>query len=424
MDLRQIWTLYRHEIRSALRERSILLTSIILPVVMYPTLLWVGFTGFYFLEGQAEAMSTRIGVTSVPEVHEPLVDSLAANPRIEILEWTDDERAAAAEIVRGRMEALLEPMPPRDAGEALDGNRTIRILYTEVREGSRSARARIEDVTNAHGADWITEIRRDLGVSDTVWADYAVVMSDQASAEDVTRFLLAMIVPLLTLIMVALAAFYPAIDATAGERERGTWETLMTVAAPRSTVATAKYLYVATFGAVGGLLNLAALALSIRWILSPMTNGVGEELSQGGVPLSAIPVILAGTALLGLFVAAGMLVFAVFARDFKEGQSMITPFYIVILMPALFLQSPNLEFTTGLAAVPIVNVALLLRGAILGDIPFLSGLVTLISMGMAVIAAVALAQFVMRREEVLLGSGQGGLWNFLTRTLRQGRNGS
>lgn len=103
---------------------------------------------------------------------------------------------------------------------------------------------------------------------------------------------------------------------------------------------------------------------------------------------------------------------------------MITPFYIVILMPALFLQSPNLEFSTGLAAVPIVNVALLLRGAILGDIPFLSGLVTLLSMGVAVIAAVALAQFVMRREEVLLGTGQGGLWDFLTRTLRRGRNGA
>jgi len=424
MDLRQIWTLYRHEIRSALRERSILLTSIILPVVMYPTLLWVGFTGFYFLEGQAEAMNTRIGVSPVPEAHQALVDSLASDPRIEIREWGDNEQAAAMEIARGRLEALVESMPPGEGGGALDGNRTIRILYTEVREGSRSARNRIEQVTDAHGAQWIAELRRDLGVSDTVWADYAVVMTDQATAEDVTRFLLAMIVPLLTLIMVALAAFYPAIDATAGERERGTWETLMTVAAPRSNVATAKYLYVATFGAVGGLLNLAALALSIQWILSPMTNGVGEEISQGGFPLSAIPVIVAGTALLGLFVAAGMLVFAVFARDFKEGQSMITPFYIVILMPALFLQSPNLEFSTGLAAVPIVNVALLLRGAILGDIPFLSGLVTLLSMGVAVIAAVALAQFVMRREEVLLGTGQGGLWDFLTRTLRRGRNGA
>jgi sodium transport system permease protein len=59
-------------------------------------------------------------------------------------------------------------------------------------------------------------------------------------------------VPFLTLITVALASFYPAIDATAGERERSTWETLMTVAAPRGNVAAAKYLYVATFGAAWG----------------------------------------------------------------------------------------------------------------------------------------------------------------------------
>ncbi len=418
MDPGQIWTLYRHEIRSALRERSIVIASILVPLIMYPTLLWVGFSAVSFLQGQAEAVTTRVGVAPVPELHQPLVDSLAADRRIQVVPWEGPDGAAATEIARGRMEAWMELTPPDQAGAAMEGNAQVRVLFTGVREGSRSALDRIEALTDEHRNRWIAEWRSELGVADAVWGDYAVVMEDQATSEDITRFILALLVPLLTLIMVALAAFYPAIDATAGERERNTWETLMTVSAPRSAIATAKYLYVATFGAVGGLLNLAALAISLRWILAGAGNGMGEELVQGGIPFSAIPVIVAGTALLGLFVAAGMLVFAVFARNFKEGQSMITPFYVVILLPALFLQSPNLEFTTGLAAVPVVNVALLLRGAILGDIPFLAGLITLISMAVSVVAAVALAQFVMRREEVLLGTGTGGFWGFITRTLR------
>jgi hypothetical protein len=67
-----------------------------------------------------------------------------------------------------------------------------------------------------------------------------------------------------------------------------------------------------------------------------------------------------------------MLVFAVFARNFKEGQSMITPFYMLIILPAIFLQSPDLEFTTERwRLVPVVNVGLLLREAIQGSVPLL-----------------------------------------------------
>ena len=422
MDRGQIWTLYLHEIRSALRERSIVVASILVPLIMYPTLLWVGFSAASFLQGQAESLTTQVGVTSVPELHQPLVDSLDADRRIEVVPWEGSRQDAAFEIARGRMEAWMEFADPGEDGALLEGNAQVRILFTEVREGSRSARSRIEGITGKHRDEWITRWRSELGVADSVWGDYAVVMEDRATSEDITRFILALLIPLLTLIMVALAAFYPAIDATAGERERNTWETLMTVAAPRGSIATAKYLYVATFGAVGGLLNLAALGVSLRWILAGTGNGMGEDLVQGGLPLSAIPVIMAGTALLGLFIAAGMLIFAVFARNFKEGQSMITPFYLVILMPALFLQSPNVEFTAGLAAIPVVNVALLLRGAILGDVPLLPGLITLISMSISVVAAVALAQFVMRREEVLLGTSSGGFWGFITRTLRRGKS--
>jgi sodium transport system permease protein len=197
------------------------------------------------------------------------------------------------------------------------------------------------------------------------------------------------------------------------------------VAAPRGNVAAAKYLYVATFGAAGGLLNLLALALSLRWILTPLAGSEGAgELAAGGIPLSALPIIGVGTALLGLFVAAGMLVFAIFARNFKEGQSMITPFYLLIILPAVFLQSPDLEFTPLLAAVPVANVVLLIREAIMGHVPLMQAGIALASMGACVALAVTFAQWVMRREEVLLGAATGGLGGFLKRQFQaRGRQG-
>jgi sodium transport system permease protein len=421
MDFRQIWMLYHHEIRSALRERSILVTSILIPIVMYPVLLWALFAGMSFIEGQADRMGSRIAIHGLPELHQPLVDSLEAQGRIEVTVWEGDLEEGRQEVAQGGLDLLVEVIPASGDASALPGNVQLLLSFDESRDRSRRARSRVEATVDDYRGAWIEDSRRELGLSDPVWADFGLVRTNLATDEDAIRFLLALTVPLLTLIMVALASFYPAIDATAGERERNTWETLMTVATGRENVAAAKYLYVATFGAAGGLLNLGALVLSLRWIIAPIAGDNGG-MGEAGLPLSALPIIGAGTVLLGLLVAAGMLVFAIFARDFKEGQSMITPVYLLIILPGIFLQSPDLEFTPLLAAIPVANISLLLRDALLGTVPLVSGTITLFSMALCVALAVTFAQWVMRREEVLLGATEGGLLDFLKRTFRNRRS--
>jgi len=420
MDLRQIWILYRHEVRSALRDRSIVAMSIVIPLVMYPLLLWATFAGMSFIQGQAERLTAQVAVFQVPETHRALVDSLAAGGNLAITPWSGTPEEADDAVARGRLDAALHFGDPVTGGIGLDGNFSLRLAISTAHGRSERAGARIESIVAAYREAWIDRARPDLALDDPSWAGFAVVREDVATAEESTRFFLAIVVPMLTLIMVALASFYPAIDATAGERERSTWETLMTVAAPRGNVAAAKYMYVATFGAVGGLLNVAALVLSLRWILTPVAGP--DEVAAGGLPLATLPLIGLGTFLLGLFVAAGMLVFAVFARNFKEGQAAITPFYMVIIVPAVFLQSPDLALTERLALVPVVNVVLLLRAAIQGSVPLLAGGITLVSMAVTVALAVMFAQWVMRREEVLLGSAGGGLGGFLKQSFQTRRS--
>jgi sodium transport system permease protein len=422
MDLRQIGTLYMHEVRSALREKSIVATSIIVPVVMYPAMLWAVMAGFSFIQGQADRITSEVAVIGLPSAHAPLLDSLQARDRMEVRIWEGSEEELRREVARGRLDAALLLEPAQGEGAAFAQNFQASVIYSQARDRSAAARSRVEDVVDSYRTRLLADVRSDLGIARLAWADFAVNRSDVATPDESTRFLLALLVPFLTLITVALAAFYPAIDATAGERERSTWETLMTTAVPRGNIAAAKYLYVATFGALGGLLNLGALALSLRWILTPVAGDDVEGLVAGGIPLEAIPIIAIGTAFLGLFVAAGMLVFAIFARNFKEGQSMITPFYLVVILPAVFVQSPDIEFTPALAALPVVNVALLIRDALMGSVALLTGVVTLLSMAVSVALAVSFAQWVMSREEVLLGSSQGGLWRFIKRNLTSSRS--
>ena len=116
---------------------------------------------------------------------------------------------------------------------------------------------------------------------------------------------------------------------------------------------------------VAGLLNLAAMLFSMKTVLAPLLGSDADELTFR-IPMTAIPVILLVTVLLALFVAAGMMILASFARTFKEGQSLVSPFYISVFMPVMFLQVPGLELTPALALVPVVNVALVFREAVAG----------------------------------------------------------
>jgi ABC-type Na+ efflux pump permease subunit len=118
-----------------------------------------------------------------------------------------------------------------------------------------------------------------------------------------------------------------------------------------------------------------------------------------------------------MFIAAGMMILASFARTFKEGQSMVSPFYLATFLPVMFLQSPGIEFTPVLAAIPIVNVAMVFREAIAGIYHWpLIGLTLAIEI-LCIVLALALATAILRYEDFLLGSYSGSFAKFVKQRL-------
>jgi ABC-type Na+ efflux pump permease subunit len=131
------------------------------------------------------------------------------------------------------------------------------------------------------------------------------------------------------------------------------------------------------------------------------------------IPLAAVPLALIVTVLLALFVAAGMMILASFARTFKEGQSLVSPFYIAVFLPVMFLQVPGLEFTPVLALIPVVNVAMVFREAVAGVFHWpLIALTIAVEIG-CITLALWLATVVLRYEDFLLGSYGGNFSKFL-----------
>lgn len=406
-----MWVLYRFEIRAALRERIIVINSILIPLLLYPFILWAMLTGMMFVAGQTEGFVSRVAVNDLPKSHDPLLSQLKDDRQIELVPARPASEAIE-QIRSGELDALVEFLSAAIPGAALDENFHVRLTTDSSKERSEKARQRLVDVFDHYRDDWLKREAGELGVSEAEWQLFALKSRNVASGREMGAFLLGQTLPFFFVIMVAVGCFYPAIDATAGERERNTWETTMTIAISRSSIVTAKYLYVATFGLVAGAVNLAAMTLSMGAIMAPLLQP-HEEALEFAVPLKTLPILAIGAVLLACFVAAGMMILAAFARTFKEGQSMITPFFLFTLFPLMFVQVPGVEFTPALALVPIVNVMMMVREAITGTFPWLQILIT-VGVEMAIVAlCVWVATLILRCEDAVIGSTNGSVGTFL-----------
>ena len=415
---REIRHFYLAEVRGALRERNVVINTILVPVLLYPLILWMMINGFMFVRGQTERLVSRVEIAAVPEEHDDLVGRIGANDKIEIepdkTEGVPPSSVIEARITSGELDAALaiESRPER-AGD-------FKAVVTEnsAREASATAGARLLETIREYREDWLRGKAASV-VSPAEWEGYRLERANLASGDQMGAMILGLIAPLYFVIMIAVGCLYPAVDTTAGEHERGTWETTLTLAASRFSIVTAKYLYVTTAGFIAGALNLTAMTLSMGSVLAPLF-GQGDEDIGFRVPWSSLPWVMTGALLLAGSVAAAMMIIAVFARTFREGQAMTTPIMLFATLPVVFLGREGLELTPTMAMIPVVNVAMLAREALVGTLRIGPALITL-GVQIALIAVLlAIASRVIKHEDVLTGSFVGGPMAFLRRRFGRG----
>ncbi len=240
-------------------------------------------------------------------------------------------------------------------------------------------------------------------------SDVAAKLERQAAAWSKT-------LPLLIMIWCLTGAFYPAVDLCAGEKERGTFETLLSSPASRSEIAIGKLLTVMAFSISTALLNLLSMGFTSIFVLSRLSHAGGGALAALGPPPinSLFWLILAIIPIAALFSAVSLAA-AAFARSSKEGQYYLVPL-IMASMPLMVLPMlPAAKLDFGSSMIPITNVMLLLRGLIEGNyrevLPYLS-IVMLVTLVM-VVAAVRWVVHQFNSESVLFRASERfgiGVW--------------
>jgi ABC-2 type transport system permease protein/sodium transport system permease protein len=213
---------------------------------------------------------------------------------------------------------------------------------------------------------------------------------------------------LILILMTITGAVYPAIDLTAGERERGTMEAMIATPAPRFLLLLSKYVAVVTVAVLTALANLFA-----SWITLSI-GGLGRALlGERGFSLLALVQILPLLVIFAAFFSAILLAMCSFARSFKEAQAYLIPVMLVSLAPALVTLMPNIEFSTLLGIVPLVNILLLSRDIMTGSPQALPAFAAVFSTLLYAAAALVVASKLFGAESATSGSQE--TWSDLLR---------
>lgn len=173
---------------------------------------------------------------------------------------------------------------------------------------------------------------------------------------------IAGVIPLVLILMTITGAVYPAIDLTAGERERGTMEALIATPAPRFALLLSKYVAVVTVAVLTALANLFATWMTLSF------GGLGQALfGKSGFSIWTLLQILPLLVIFASFFSAILLALCSFARSFKEAQAYLIPVMLLSLGPGLVTLMPNVQFTTLLGIVPLLNILMLSRDIMTGQ---------------------------------------------------------
>jgi sodium transport system permease protein len=234
------------------------------------------------------------------------------------------------------------------------------IIYSAASEKSQIAFARLSEVWRRwNGRIGETNLAA-RGLPANAANPFQVTTTDLAEATGGQGTAIwAKILPVLLLLWAMTGAFYPAIDLCAGEKERGTLETLLSSPAERSEIVLGKLLTIMVFSMATAVLNILSLGITGWLVLARMP--------QFGTPpaSAAIWLAIALVPVSALF-SALCLALAAFAKSTKEGQYYLIPLLLVTLPLVVLPMTPGVELNLGNSLIPITGLVLLLRSILEG----------------------------------------------------------
>jgi sodium transport system permease protein len=401
MNFRNVGIVYRKELTEWLRDRRTLISTVLVPLLAFPILM-VGMTSLMtVMIGKAQKETAKVMVLGGDDSPQ-LLEKLRKDGALEIVPSTDDykkrisekEIRAAVDIPKGFDAALKQ-------GEAL----TVKIYYYEGEIKSSFGANHVEKFFNDYRDSVVSTRLAARNLPASIIKPFDVKQENVAPPEKVSGAALGGLLGYMVILLSMTGAIYPAIDLTAGEKERGTMETILSSPISRVDLVLGKFLLVLSASLSTAILAIISMGTSFYLVGNSGAMAQKDAAAfQLHIGLSAILSVFLMALPLAVLFASVLLTIALFAKTYKEAQSYLTPMTFVVVIPAVASLLPGFDLTPKLALVPILSTSLVCKEIVAGTFHWDYILLILLSSSVYAAAGLFIAVKMFQRESVLFRS--------------------
>jgi len=398
MSLRNVGIVYRKELTDSLRDRRTLVSMIVIPLLLFPVMM----LGFSYLAvklvGQAKKEVPQIMVLGGED--SPKV--MAGLRNLDTIEIVPPAPDYVEQISNKKVRAAVEIPKGFDAALERNEKTTIKIYMYEGEIKSSFAADRVEkffsELREKTARDRLEA--RKLPVS--LLKPFDIEQKNVAPPEKVGGSLFGGLIGYMVILLCMTGAMYPAIDLTAGEKERGTMETILCSPVERTHLVLGKFLMVLTASLASAVLSVISMGVSFLGVskLGSLESG-GRSPFQMSINPKAVLAVFGMVLPMAVLFAAALMTIALFAKSYKEAQSYLTPMTFLVVIPAVASLLPGVELNAKLALVPVLNTSLVSKEILTGTYHW--NYIALIFLSSCAYAAAAMfiAVRMFQREDVL-----------------------
>lgn len=406
MNYRKLKTLYKKEIMDVIRDKKTILTMVVLPVILYPVLFLV-----------IMQVMTMISTSQQERTYYIAYDQVEEKEQKALNDWITGEE--------DNLEYIIKEVESDNPKEDLEKENIDAYITTAVTESqvvyeihylsavtnSATVSDMLEEEIDSYARKMAEEnaAARGLDVKKVLYP-VASKLTDQSSNESSIGSILGSIIPFLMITSILMGSMYPAIDATAGEKERGTLETLLTLPIGNMELIMSKFLSVATIAVISvfiNVLSMGGIAAYLYATISALSQGAGAFRLGSFIPAILISVVC--IIAFALFMSAVVMCVCAFAKSFKEANNYVTPLTLIVVLTGYIGFIPNVELSTTTAIIPVANICLLMKNLLVFKYDFTLILMVLLSNVIYAFISVWFLGRIYNSESILFGESASGI---------------
>ncbi len=388
MSPSMVLTIYKKEMLDTIRDRRTLISMVVVPLAAIPLLALAMSRFVSSTERQAGNEALTIAVRHADRL--PGLMNGLSQSGFKLASRIDLERAIEKKEIAAGVEPVVLP------GK---GGIEIRVYSDQTKRSSQMAAVRIRAALAAFKETSVKLKLIALGVPDSVAEPFTVKPVNLAPEKNMVRMLWGGVLGYCVVLLMFTGGMYPAIDMTAGEKERRTLEVMLSSPASRGAIILGKICATTTAVMVTALLSMTSLIVSFHF--ADFGIQAGKAADRFPIEAGSIALVVVALAPLALWAASLMVAIALLAKSFKEAQSYLTPLVMAAVFPMVLGMLPGLQLTPALALVPLFNVCQLIKEIFSGEYSRTAFAITMVSNVVYAAVAFFAAVRVFSNERVL-----------------------